>query len=329
MRNVFQFCAVMALLAASAAFACEPCKTGYTEVNGKCEPNPTPTPTPVSNNSSSTSNSASNSASTSKSNSSATASSNQSQNQGQKQGQQQTANGGNATSQATGGQGGGGGSVNITSNSTGDKLPVNTAYAAGAAPTVTCFKGGGVGIQGMSFGFSANGGKIDENCAILETARAALNSGSRRSFCKLFLIDKYAKKAGVTMEDCMGTQPIPVPPPVIIPEPEPPVPVAAAEPEPVIVKQQPPVGWPTPTFSSTVRNVGSCPAKYWNCVLRLLDKAVLQVQNTQDAKIVLEGPPLTAKAVQYLRTRGIDPSRVTLHFSDIDTVGVETFVVEQ
>ena len=78
-----------------------------------------------------------------------------------------------------------------------------TAIAPNVYPTVPCFKGIGVAGQGPAFGFSFGGGKVDQNCTILETARSFAAVGNRLAYCKVMLTDKYVKKAGVTMEDCM------------------------------------------------------------------------------------------------------------------------------
>jgi hypothetical protein len=77
------------------------------------------------------------------------------------------------------------------------------------------------------FGVSAGGGKIDQNCAIIETAKVFAANGSKLAYCKTMLTNKFAKKAGITLEDCMGDS-TPV---------EPEVSVAPA----VTLTQQPPV----------------------------------------------------------------------------------------
>src|SRR5262249_15813526 len=67
---------------------------------------------------------------------------------------------------------------------------------------------------------SFGGGKIDENCAILEAAAKAPN---RLAFCKIYVSNKYVKKAGVTLEDCLQqpVQPVaevaPVAPAPVVP----------------------------------------------------------------------------------------------------------------
>jgi hypothetical protein len=67
------------------------------------------------------------------------------------------------------------------------------------------------------FGFTANGGRIDENCAILETARSFDAVNERLAACKVKINNKYAKKAGVTLADCMNV-PVVVLAPIVPPQ---------------------------------------------------------------------------------------------------------------
>ena len=84
---------------------------------------------------------------------------------------------------------------------------VATAIAPEVFPTVPCFKGFSAGAQGAAFGASFGGGKIDENCAELEAARQAPNRLTR---CEIFILNKYAKKGGVTLEQCLERDTVPV-----------------------------------------------------------------------------------------------------------------------
>jgi hypothetical protein len=166
------------------------------------------------------------------------------------------------TDVANGGAGGQGGTANATSsnNSSGNttsisesstytesKIPVNTAYAAAPYPTAQCFKGGGIGGQTGVFGFSINGGKIDENCARLETARSFDAVGEYFAGCKVKVNNKYAKEAGVKLEDCLNRYVAPqsvvqtpqlpqTPTPIIV---NLPAPVVNVTPTPVYIDQTP------------------------------------------------------------------------------------------
>lgn len=124
------------------------------------------------------------------------------------------------------------------SNNTSFNYPrqVASAIAPETFPTVTCFKTGSVAGQGGVFGFSVGGGRIDENCASLEAARQAPSLIAR---CKIYITNKYVKRAGVTLEDCLQ-----IPQPAIA---QPPVsPIIA--PQPIIINV-PPVVEPPVTIS--------------------------------------------------------------------------------
>lgn len=57
--------------------------------------------------------------------------------------------------------------------------PVATAYAASIAPTAVCALSVSGGAQAVGFGFSFGKSFIDDNCVLLEQARAAANLGQR------------------------------------------------------------------------------------------------------------------------------------------------------
>lgn len=57
--------------------------------------------------------------------------------------------------------------------------PVSTAYAPTIMPTAPCMGSTSGGAQGVGFGFSIGGTWIDENCQLLEQARAVSNLGER------------------------------------------------------------------------------------------------------------------------------------------------------
>lgn len=121
-------------------------------------------------------------------------------NQKQAQSQNQTlSNSGNSS--ATGNGVGNGNNSNDSSTVINEPRQVSSAIAGTVLPTVSCFKGVGVGAQTGFFGASFAGGKIDTNCAELEVSRLAPSLLAR---CKVFITNKYAKQAGVTLDDCTG-----------------------------------------------------------------------------------------------------------------------------
>lgn len=175
------------------------CALAFADAKPACKkpvpPTPPPPTTGVTNNN------------TASSGSNATSSSTASSNQSQGQQQSQTATGGNATA-----QGGGNGSNNTTVTTEAPKIPVSSAFAT-AYPTSPCIKGYGAGVQTMAAGVSLSGGKVDENCAALETARSYALIGSKLAACKIITSTKASKKAGVTLADCMNE---PTPPPATV-----------------------------------------------------------------------------------------------------------------
>jgi hypothetical protein len=232
--------------------------------------------------------------------------------QGQKQGQGQSQL---ANSSAT--NSGNNSSYSNATNIAAARIPVATAYAPEAQATVTCFKGFGAGVQTPLVGGSFGGGKIDKNCAILETARSFGISGSRLSYCKTMLLDDVARKAGVTLEDCMT---VPAPPVVVVPP--------VVEPLPVAVTLQPLELTPISTTVS-VRDLGTCKLHRWNTCSRILDDAVLLLRANTNSSLNLVGPQESSKAMTYLRGK-VDPSRVTLTFADDQnsTLSISLFTTE-
>lgn len=259
----------------------------------QCQKTPTPPTKPTS---SLTNNSSSTSSASSASNSSA--SSNQKQSQGQSQGQ--VANGGSATATSSAADNGNN-SNNSTSitNVAAPKIPVATAYAPATYPTVTCFKGFGAGVQTAPAGVSFGGGKIDENCAILEAAARAQN---KVTYCKVYISNKYVKKAGVTFEDCMAE---PAPNVMIVRET---VPTLVDPLPPPIIDTVPVTVIPATEFGQCVFPNG---ARLTNECKAILDTAVLYSKKASGGFVVLEADALTgvykAQAAQkYLERNGVN-----------------------
>src|SRR5271157_3325541 len=191
------------LLSGALAFACPPPKP---------KPPVPPTPVPVATNSNVNTN-------TSSSTSNAAASSNQTQ--GQQQGQTQTATGGSAAS----------------SNSNDTRIAAS-AIAPPVLPTVPCFKGAGGAVQAGMIGGSFGAGKVDQGCDDRELARAFSGQQTVAS-CKILLNTKKAKKAGITMEDCLGKPLEPVVVTQYVEVPEPVAPVVIVEQAPLVLPQAP------------------------------------------------------------------------------------------
>ncbi len=156
-------------------------------------------------------------------------------------------------------------------------------------------------VRATSLGLSFGGSKVDENCAALETARSFDSMNERLAGCKVKISTKYAKKAGVTLEDCMATEMVIAPPPVaVVPPPAPQQPIvvvvpAQAAPAPVAV----PVVTPAPS-----------PAIVWTSVCTFAGKVSCNVPGS-DAVVVDPAHPtsvckimIDSAARAYKRSNG-------------------------
>ena len=128
------------------------------------------------------------------------------QGQAQGQGQQQSA----TASDNGNGNVNGSNNTEIVTHVEAPKIPVATAYAPAAIPTVPCALGYSGGGQGLLAGATGAFTRVDKTCQQLETARNFGISGSRKAYCKVMVSTKWAKKAGVTFDDCMYQDPAPV-----------------------------------------------------------------------------------------------------------------------
>jgi hypothetical protein len=222
----------------------------------------------------------------------------QKQSQGQQQTQSNTSSNNNASSASGNGVGNGNNSNDSTTNIAAPKIPVASAITPPILPTVTCFKGFGGSAQTAPLGVSFGGGKIDENCAILETARA-FNGVSRLAQCKVLLTDKYVKKAGVTLADCLPepviiavTAPVVVAPVVVVPAPvvEVPEPVVVPEPDVPVAPEAQLVGICTFSSGQTCALISSTNPLRVTTVCEKMLAAVAQLLKTHpESSILLVG----------------------------------------
>jgi hypothetical protein len=194
--------------------------------------------------------------------------------------------------------------------------------------------GFGGGVQTMAVGGSFSAGKIDKNCAILETARSFASMNARLAYCKTMLIDKYAKKAGITLEDCMR-----VPPPAAVVSAPPPAP-QPVQPQVIVVPAPQPVPVPVVKSSGLLEDLGTfrvtrsystnlCPT-----VQTILGPRGIEILNravtlSANGEVILIGNVYTtAVATNYLRKHGVN--RVVIRASDEQnsSVGVEIWSAE-
>jgi hypothetical protein len=96
----------------------------------------------------------------------------------------------------------------------------------------------------MSLGLSGGFGKIDKGCDDRETARSFALLGSRLAACKVLIQEKEAKRAGVTLEDCLQVQERAITPNLNVT-----VPREAAPAPPVVIVEN--VVTPAPTVNIT------------------------------------------------------------------------------
>jgi len=257
------------------------------------------------------------------------------------------------TTSATGGAGGAGGqggdatssnnssgnssTYNSETNVAASRIPVQTAVGLAPPPTVPCAIGFGVGAQTMAFGISGSGAKVDKNCAGLETARSFASMGARQAYCKVMIKQKFAKEAGVTMEDCMTLpvvpQPVQIVPVVAAPVPQP-------QPQPVII--QVPAPQPAAAVQSTgsLQDLGSfkvtrsystnlCPT-----VQTILGPGGVQILNkaitlSDGGEVILIGNVYTtAVATNYLRKHGVNKVVIRAADEQDSSVAVQIWSVK-
>lgn len=111
------------------------------------------------------------------------------------------AGGAGGSASAAGGQGVG--SVNVTGDTVthqAARRPASSAVAPAMHTTVNCAMGGGLAVQGASFGISAGGGQINEACETIEMAKAMADLGdieaAQEVLCELPKVRAARKRAG-------------------------------------------------------------------------------------------------------------------------------------
>lgn len=75
---------------------------------------------------------------------------------------------------------------------------------------------------------------------------------------------------------------------------------------------------PTKETTTEIRQLPSCNiyTGITNVCKRILDDAILALNQNPDTQLILKGPHQGAAALAYLRTRGISSSRVAMSFED-------------
>lgn len=127
----------------------------------------------------------------------------QQQNQGQQQGQ--VANGGNAT--AAGGNASNGGQQNSQVTEFNQVHQAPDAFAPNVYPTSPCVVGGSGGGSWLTGGFGLGITKTNKDCDARELGRLFLAARNYKAFAKILCGTKAAKRAKLTMDDCLANTP--------------------------------------------------------------------------------------------------------------------------
>jgi hypothetical protein len=113
-----------------------------------------------------------------------------------------------------------------------------TAFAPVGFATAPCLAAFGAGAQTVPGGISFGGSRTDKGCDSRATAQQfALLLNNRTAAAKILCTTKAAKRAHLTMEDCLASVTPPPPPIVTVPTP---TPVPAVQPAPQITVNVPP-----------------------------------------------------------------------------------------
>jgi hypothetical protein len=204
-----------------------------------------------------------------------------------------TSNTSSTASAANNGNGSNNTSYNSDTNVAASKIPVNTAIGIAPPANLNCSIGYGGGAQTAALGVSAAFSRVDKNCARLTVALTARN---RLSYCKVYITNKYAKEAHVTLEDCLGTDPVAV---VAAPV----IPTLAPQPVDITVRIEPPAPIPQPVIQATTEQyalLGTCPLDRKNQCDRIIDNVIL---SKPSARLRVVGPVDAGFVAKYARQR--------------------------
>ena len=213
-------------------------------------------------------------------------------------------------------------SNNSVTNIAAPKIPVSTAYAPELLPTAPCLKGVSGGAQTAPLGISFGANKVDEGCDERQDALTFAAMGSRVAACKIMIANKRSRKAGVTLEDCLGVVPVAV---VTVPDEVPFVPTTE---ETVVIP--PVVEAPPVEQKPSAIELATCEFKgnvVTNVCKRQLDRAVIYFKNATGGYLVIEADALTgyarAAGVQaYLVESGLTNESIRLSLANNHSQGV-------
>jgi hypothetical protein len=106
---------------------------------------------------------------------------------------------------ATGGNAVSGANLDLSINSNYRQIrQAPTAIAPDAFPSAPCRVAGGIGVSSPFGGLSLGGSKLDKDCDARETARFFALINNRTAAAKILCNTKAAKKAKLSLEQCLG-----------------------------------------------------------------------------------------------------------------------------
>lgn len=204
---------------------------------------------------------------------------------------------------------------------------VASAIAPDAFPSSPCIKGYSGAVQTGVFGASAGGGKVDKGCDDRETARSFALMGNRDAAAKILCQTPAAKRAQLTLTECLATfqEPVPVPvvvAPVVIPEPKIVEKIVEVQKETKVTN----VG-SYPLKLVTVK--GTCPVNYTTltpAARGVLNTAIVLAWEDPNTKIVLEGTTRNTGASVRFLLKSVSSDRIIIRPTEsTDKVNVYTW----
>lgn len=192
------------------------------------------------------------------------------------------------------------------------------AFAPANLNTAPCTKGFSGGGSTPAFAGTLGISTTDKGCDSRQTAVIFHGIGNDYAAAKVLCSTSAAKRAHLTLTDCLNivVPPLPVQAPVPAAQPVPTVIVVPA-PAPVAAIVPPAVIAPKET-TSTLQEIGECKlvnSQITNVCKRILDDAILRLNNLPNSTLRVTGPIEATQAVKYLKSR-VSPSRVEYIFSD-------------
>jgi hypothetical protein len=193
------------------------------------------------------------------------------------------------------------------------------AYAPTNLNTAPCTKGFSGGASTPAVAATLGIATTDKGCDSRQTAVIFHGIGNDFAAAKILCSTSASKRAHLTLEECLN---IVAPAPVVIPAPIPaPAPTVIVVPTPAPVAAIIPptqIEIPKAVNTGSLTEIGECKlvnGQITNVCKRILDDAILRLNNLPTSTLRVTGPIESTQAVKYLKSR-VSPSRVQYVFSD-------------